>query len=200
MSSVDEQPRQGLRERKKARTRAAIQDAALDLFQRQGYHETTIGQIAEAAEVSQSTLFRYFSTKEDTVLHDRYDPMLLADYRAQPAELSPIAALRRTLQTVLHTLPADKLAREQQRAALVISVPELRAEMLDRLASTLEPFTEAVAARTGHSADDLGIRTLTGAVLGVAVAVILDVSQGSDADYFALLDDALARLEHGLPI
>lgn len=200
MSSVDEQPRQGLRERKKARTRAAIQDAALDLFQRQGYHETTVGQIAEAAEVSQSTLFRYFSTKEDTVLHDRYDPVLLADYRAQPAELSPIAALRRTMHTVLDALPADKLAREQQRAALIISVPELRAEMLDRLTSTLEPFTEAVAARTGHSADDLGIRTLTGAVLGVAVAVMLGVSKEPDADYFALMDDALARLENGLPI
>lgn len=200
MPSADEQPRQGLRERKKARTRAAIQAAALDLFQRQGYHETTVEQIAAAAEVSPSTLFRYFSAKEDTVLHDRYDPVPLADYRAQPAELSPITALRRTLQTVLHALPADELARERQRAALIISVPELRAEMLDRLTSTLEPFTEAVATRTGHSADDPGVRTLTGAVLGVTLAVMLDVNKDPDADYLALIDDAFARLENGLPI
>ena len=135
----------GLRERKKARTRAAIQAAALDLFERQGYHATTVDQIAAQAEVSQATFFRYFPTKEDVVLHDRYDPLLIADFRAQPPELSPLAALRRTLRSVLGSLPADELGRERQRATLIIAVPELRARALDQLASTLEPFTAVVA-------------------------------------------------------
>jgi AcrR family transcriptional regulator len=73
LSSVREQPT-GLRERKKAKTRAAIQAHALRLFAKQGYDETTIDQIADAAEVSQSTFFGYFPTKEDVVLHDRFDP------------------------------------------------------------------------------------------------------------------------------
>lgn len=197
---MSEQPQPGLRERKKARTRSAIQDAALELFQRQGYDGTTVEQIAELADVSPSTFFRYFPTKEDTVLHDRYDPLLLAEFRAQPADLPPIAALRLTLRSVLGVLPAEDLGRERQRGALIISVPELRAQMLDRLAGTLEPFKEAIAARTGHPPDDPGIEALTGAVLGVMMAVMLHADRDPDADYLALIDGALARLEAGLPI
>ena len=199
MSPVDEQSDSGLRERKKAKTRAAIQAAALYLFERQGYDATTVDQIAERAEISQSTFFRYFPTKEDVVLHDRYDPLLLADFRAQPPELSPITALRRTLRSVLGTLPTDELARERQRATLIISVPELRARTLDQLASTLQPLTDAVAERTGRPSEDPAVRALTGAVLGVSISAMLTASQDQSADYLELMDEALAQLEAGLP-
>jgi AcrR family transcriptional regulator len=57
----------GLREQKKAETRAALVKAAQDLFHRKGYEATTIDEIAEAAVVSRRTFFRYFPTKEDLV-------------------------------------------------------------------------------------------------------------------------------------
>ena len=200
LSSEHDRSNTGLRERKKAKTRAAIQEAALRLFDRHGYDATTVDQIAELAEVSQSTFFRYFPTKEDVVLHDRYDPLLLADFAAQPAELSPIAALRRTLRSVFGTLPADELARERQRATLIISVPELRARALDQLASTLQPLAEAIAERTGRAVDDPAVRALTGAVMGVAMSAILAATEDPSADYVGLMDTALAHLEAGLAI
>ena len=55
----------GLRERKTLKTKEAIQREALRLFEEQGYGETTIEQIAAAAEISPSTFFNYFPTKED---------------------------------------------------------------------------------------------------------------------------------------
>ena len=200
MSPAPEQARLGLRERKKAKTRTAIQAAALHLIERQGYHATTVDQIAERAEVSQSTFFRYFPTKEDVVLHDRYDPLLLADFCAQPTELPPIAALRKTLASVFGKLPAEELARERQRATLIISIPELRARMLDQLAGTLKPFTEVLAARTARPVDDPAVRALTGAVLGIAISAALSASADPSADYLKLMDQALAQLEAGLSI
>jgi AcrR family transcriptional regulator len=200
LSSLHEEPQPGLRERKKAKTHATIQAAALELFQRQGYDATTVDQIADQAEVSQSTFFRYFPTKQDVVLHDRYDPLLLAAFRAQPTELSTIAALRRTLRSVLGTLPTEELAHERQRAMLIFSVPELRARVLEQIATTMEPFTEAVAERTGRTIDDPAVLALTGAVVGISITVMLTSSRDPHADYFELMDTALAHLEAGLPI
>src|SRR5260370_30385088 len=84
----------GLRERKKAKTRAAIRDHALRLFREQGYQRTTVEQIAAAAEVSPSTFFRYFPTKEDVVLQDDMDTRMIEAPERQPADLSPLSAVR----------------------------------------------------------------------------------------------------------
>src|SRR5215470_7669638 len=101
----DSQATPGLRERKKAKTRAAIQRHALQLFREQGYEATTVEQIAEAAEVSPSTFFRYFRTKEDVALYDDLDPLFIAAFEAQPAELSPVQAMRRAWRQVFTSVP-----------------------------------------------------------------------------------------------
>ncbi|MFE3151052.1 TetR/AcrR family transcriptional regulator, partial [Streptomyces sp. NPDC059218] len=76
VSAPGTEPQPGLRERKKLRTRIAIRQAAYRLIAEQGYEATTVEQIAAAAEVSPSTVFRYFPAKEDIVLTDEYDGVL----------------------------------------------------------------------------------------------------------------------------
>ena len=95
--SAGNQKALGLRERKKAKTIAAVQMHALRLFKEFGYHETTVEQIAEAAEISPSTFFRYFATKEDVVITDNYDSLLTSAFGEQSSELSPLQALRHVI-------------------------------------------------------------------------------------------------------
>src|SRR5579863_8692249 len=95
--------RPGLRERKKARTRAAIREHALRLFREQGYDATTVEQIAAAAEVSPSTFFRYFPTKEDVVLRDDFDDRAFEAFDRQPVSLPPIVAFRAAMRETIAT-------------------------------------------------------------------------------------------------
>ncbi|MHB8313674.1 MAG: TetR family transcriptional regulator, partial [Candidatus Dormibacteria bacterium] len=166
----------GLRERKKARTRTSIQQHAMRLFRDQGYQATTVEQIAAAAEVSPSTFFRYFAAKEDVVLRDDYDRLMLEAFRAQPSELSPIQAARaaiRQLHSVLEGLTPEELALEQERAALQLSVPEIRARWLDEFVRAFREFAQVVADRVGSQPEALPVRTFVGALLGAMLAVYL---------------------------
>ena len=100
------------------------------LFQKQGYYETTIEQIADAAEVSPSTFFRYFPTKEDVVVTDDFDPILVEAFRGQAAELTPLEALRQALRDAFAQIPAEELDAMRERSELMFSVPELRARAM----------------------------------------------------------------------
>ena len=197
--SEDDRPAVGLRERKKARTRAALQQHALRLFGEQGYQATTVEQIAEAAEVSATTFFRYFPTKEDVVLYDVLDPPTIAAFKAQPAELSPVQALRGALHQVFAHLSAEELAVQRERDRLIRSVPELRARMLDEFARNIQLLAEVLAERMGRRPDDLAVRTLAGALIGVGIAVWYTAADQPLLDAMALMDAALAQLEEGLP-
>jgi AcrR family transcriptional regulator len=201
VKSSDDRSKTGLRERKKAKTRAEIQRQALRLFRERGYEATTVGRIAEAAEVSESTFFRYFPTKEDVVLYDALDPVMLEAFRAQPAELSPLKALRAAMWSVFGELPADELAVQGERDALIRAVPELRARMLDEFAKNLELFAEIVGERVGRRSDDPAVRTVAGAVIGVGISAWYTAGDHANPkDYLAVMDASLAHLEAGLPL
>ena len=200
ISAPDTPPAPGLRERKKAKTRAAIQRHALRLFREQGYDATTVNQIAEAAEISPSTFFRYFPTKEDVVLYDAIDPVAFAAFEAQPPELSPIEALRRAMRDVFSALTAEDLEEQRVRGMLIFSVPELSTRMIGEIIVSGQQMAVLVARRVGRRPDDLAVTTFIGAVLGAIVGALLPFANDPHADLLALIDAGLAHLEAGLPL
>jgi len=182
-----------LRERKKAKTRDSIQQQALRLFHEQGYEATTIDQIVEAAEVSQSTFFRYFPTKEDVLFYDTFDPILTTAVQNQPPELNIVAAVRAAFRDV----SSDGMGPEWERQKLILSTPELRPRLLDEFVRTLDAFTVVVAERSGRSPDDFAVRAVAGAIVGVGMAALFSV--GDDpAAFLDLFDVGLRELQVGL--
>jgi AcrR family transcriptional regulator len=194
---MSDRPAQGLRERKKAKTRALIQKEALRLFREKGYAATTVEQIAEAAEVAPSTVFRYFATKEDLVLDDQF-PTFIDELRAAPAELGPVGAMRLVMRTVTAAQSPEELAEGVEREHLMFTVPELWAASLENITTALSGMRDVLAERAGRPPSDPEIRNVTGAITGVAMAVWLDWAKDPTMDGPAELDKALAHLEAGL--
>src|SRR6476469_9042250 len=95
-------PAPSLRDRKRERTRRALIDAAADLFERKGYDETTVAEIAAAAEIGTRTFFGYFASKEDILFPDsdaRARTTIEAIAGRGPAE-RPVDVLVRALENV----------------------------------------------------------------------------------------------------
>ncbi len=144
----------GLRERKKARTRQVIADAAARLFAERGYEQVAVSEVARAAEVSEQTVYNYFQTKEQLVT-DRdqlVQDELCRRIRARAAGTTSAAAIRDfVLDTVegIRRVPAGQWRGELGfLAAISPTVHRLSLEMSDRQASALATAiaeTEAVA-------------------------------------------------------
>ncbi|GAA1788343.1 TetR family transcriptional regulator [Luedemannella flava] len=186
----------GLRERKKQKTRWSIQDHALRLFAEQGYDATTVDQIAAAAEVSPSTFFRYFKTKEDVVILDEYDDVIAERFLSAPVELTTIGALRHVIRDVFGNLDPTAKAALNERSMLVLSVPALRARALENLLTTMGMMRDLFQTRDGRPGDDFAAHVLAGAVAGAVLAVSERwLADPAGPEFGDLLDRALAELE-----
>ena len=188
----------GLRERKRAKMRQDIQAVALHLFREQGYEATTMEQVADAALVSASTLYRHFPAKADLVLRDELDPLLDAAFAAQPPELSIVQAMVGAMREVVRHLSRDEVDGVRERAQLFWSVPELRAASVGQLMEAMDQVARLAAARTGRSAVDPEIRSLAGAVIGASMAAMAGVAEDPDANIFEVAASYLDHIEAAL--
>jgi AcrR family transcriptional regulator len=189
----------GLRERKKQKTRWAIQEHALRLFAEQGYEGTTVEQIAAAAEISPSTFFRYFKTKEDVVVEDEYDPIMATAIADAPADLSPFGAVRHAMRFAMQAVGPEEREKVIERSRLMLAVPALRSRSWDNLVNTIDVIAVPIAARTGRRPDDFAVRAFAGACIGALIAALLKwVDSDGDPDLPDLLDEALQAVETGL--
>ncbi|SOX51768.1 TetR family transcriptional regulator [Mycobacterium ahvazicum] len=185
----------GLRERKKLKTRQAIRREAFRLIDANGYAATTVEQIAEAAEVSPSTFFRYFGSKESLLLADDLDPLIFAAFESQPPELSPTEAIRRAYTEVMAALPAEQLDFENTRQRLMFSIPELKAAMYDEYYRTVNVVAEMIGHRIGRPTDDFEVRVFAGALTGAMMAAA-DNAPPTAATIYRALD----FVDAGMPL
>lgn len=192
---------EGLRERKKQRTRETIVTVALELFAEHGYQQTTVADIAEAAEVSKGTVFAYFPTKEDIVFADTAPVCddLLHQLRERPADRSALDVLRSFMGE--HVVAPDE--RRLLRERLIASDEQLRSHYRARLAEIEDAMAAAIAGDLGAGPDDLRPRLAAAAVMA-ALAVAKDHARrvrgrtASREEAAAVLDEAVAFLTAGL--
>ncbi|TCP48636.1 TetR family transcriptional regulator [Tamaricihabitans halophyticus] len=172
----------GLRERRKSRTRAALLHAAVELFERQGYAETTVAQVAEAAGVSTKTLFNYVSGKEDLIFAGRLDRIadadeLLSEFAASGA--GPAQALRMLLDRIVARVgdePAG-MALNIAQTRLITEVPELRSRALLLMQEVQRKTGATLHAAYPDKFDALTAAAAVGSLFGAiqsAVLVVLD--------------------------
>ncbi|WUH91273.1 TetR/AcrR family transcriptional regulator [Streptomyces sp. NBC_00433] len=200
---TDPAPRAGLRERKKVQTRQAIRAAAYRLFAEHGYDATPVDRIAAEADVSPSTIFRYFPTKEEIVLTDEYDDMMADMLRKRPAGEPPLVSLRMVMHESLGTILNDPEGRVEmiQREKLVRDVPAIRARAHESMSLTGRLLGGIIADRTGRTADALEVRVFTAAVFSVIhEATMFWVEKAPDEDLLVLIDRSLRILNRGLDI
>jgi AcrR family transcriptional regulator len=191
--------RLGLRERKKLKTRAAIREAADRLIAEQGYEATTVERIAEAAEVSPSTVFRYFPSKEDIVLTDEYDRLTEAALRARPPAEDPLDALLHAVRESLVALAGEEESARVRRSTLVAEVPAVRARLTETMTDGSRRLARVLAERTGRGPADPEVRVLTAAVTGAArETVVCWAEDGHRDDLLTLFDRTAAVLRGGL--
>ncbi|MET8997664.1 helix-turn-helix domain-containing protein [Amycolatopsis sp. NPDC004169] len=157
----------GRRERKKAATRQAIADAALRLFLERGYDQVGIREIADAADVSTTTLFKHFPSKEALAFDQDRDREagLVAAVRERAAGLSVVDALR---QHVLDTwLPIAAHPQMAAYSALIDSTPALRAYSESMWTRHADSLGAAIADEFGVAHDDLNCVALARFVLDI---------------------------------
>ena len=188
-----------LRERKKARTREAIIIAALDLFEREGYDNTTIEDIAAAAEVSPRTFFRYFDSKLDLVMtrtdshSDDFGP-LLAD---RPPGEGLLEALRAVLLSQLDAQMEDPLVlREFQ---VMLSTPSLRNMAREHFHEEEAGLAAMVAGRLGLPEDDLTAHVIGGMIASALWATVnCWIAEGGEIErLWPMLDETFDILAEG---
>lgn len=169
------QPLLGLRERKKQRTRAVLVDAAVKLCVERGYGNTTVEQIAAAAEVSPRTFSRYFPTKDAvmmTVLDDLVNAAV-AELATIGPSVPPLTALARAHARALRRVPTGEVT-ELTTHRLVLMVNVISSSSALRLAAAaawLHPLVVAVAARMGADPTDARVAlivSLWGAITAAA--------------------------------
>src|SRR5690349_3775700 len=192
--------RPGLRERKKQQTRETIARVALELFAQQGYENTTLAEIADAADVSKRTIFAYFESKEDILFCD--EPMFYEQLKEKLEQRPPGTTTVDALRDCLSSGPAmDDNAR--LRKQIIHSDQSLRLSERGRSAQLEQLVADSIARDLDAEAGDIRPPLVAAAVTAAfnAARDRLEAESGEPVSHeqaMAILDEILEFLRGGL--
>ncbi|MBJ7359214.1 TetR/AcrR family transcriptional regulator [Nocardioides sp.] len=191
----------GLRERKREATRLRIATEAARLATERGVAGVTVDEIADAADISRATFFRFFATKETAIAEGFSGPQveqLLEVLRAQPAELAPMAAVAQSFRDLGQLLDADTRALVLEQARIARDSPALQAWMASAWLHDEELVAAVLAERLDTDVHDPDAR-MVAAVAMAALRTGLErwVARDGAADLALLFEDALSAVHSG---
>ena len=165
----EDTPVLGLRERKRFAAMRLVQEVALDLFDAHGYVAVTVERIAAASDISPSSVYRYFGTKEHIVLWDENDPIwserIPQGLRSHP----PLETLRFMVDALVSGVLRSERARLRRRISLVMREPSIEAASALQAYRSAETFGTAVSEALGREHGDLEVQLFSHAVVGAIV-------------------------------
>ncbi|MFE9327569.1 TetR/AcrR family transcriptional regulator [Nocardia sp. NPDC052278] len=188
-----------LRERTRQAVTAQLTEVAMTLFTQQGYDETTIEEVAQAAGLSKRSFFRYFASKEDVVLHNQeaIGKELADALAARPVTESPWQSLRRAFDLITDRMDAEpersiiRLRMMNETRSLMGSYTARRAQWRDLLVPHLLPHLDP----QGRDENDLRAIAIAGSALACyeAVQQMWLTLEGS-VPMSTLLDEAMSAV------
>ncbi|WP_202112654.1 TetR family transcriptional regulator [Gilliamella sp. Pas-s95] len=195
-----------LRERKKIKMREELVEAAFKLFVQKGFDNTTINDIADLADVSSRTFFRYFSCKEDVVLDYQlveYDE-IITSLEFRPATESILLALRKSSVNVTKCCEEGAYGIDPNRFKtlrdLIRNHPSIRAKNNEILQSKKQLLTELIAKKLGvnhlHDMRPMILSTLLEFVYSAAYDIWKE--KKDSAPFYDVLDETFVLIENGM--
>jgi AcrR family transcriptional regulator len=165
----------GLRERKKKKTRELIAETAARMFDKRGFDAVTVAEVARAADVSEGTVFNYFSTKEDLFYSrmERFEDRLVEAVRTRLPGEAVLDAFRRVVLEGTARLESTEVLDAIARGARVIaSSPALQAREHEVVARYTEALAAVIQKETGVTPGEIEAWTVANALMGVQRALV----------------------------
>ncbi len=188
-----------LRESKKRKTMQRIQDEAYRFVRARGFDGVTVEEIAAAAEVSPSTVYRYFGTKEGVLLWDELElPSLEAMARAlehhRPLD-AMLVALREAVDVGFH-VPEEEI---RSRARFIFEEPNLRGALREAMAGYEQQVMALLDADAVGESDDLERRVVVAMALA-ALVTAMEIWAYSDRSLVEVIDHTNAAIRGSMAI
>jgi TetR/AcrR family transcriptional regulator, regulator of mycofactocin system len=181
--------------RRRVTSQAELEHVAFELFEANGFEQTTVEDIAMAAGIGRRTFFRYFPSKNDVPwgMFELELERMRARLKACPHDVQLMDAIRVALVDFNRVEP-DQIPRHRRRMELILRVPALLAHSTLRFAAWRAVIAEFVAERTGERPDALAPQAIAHAILGAAVAAYEQWLDDENAELGTLLDAAVRQL------